>query len=82
MDEDHIITAGRYQISPLTHPLENGWYASSVLIRSTTGTHERLLRLSRLFQTHLAAVRYATAEGLQWLSHGGRNVQPADAAVV
>lgn len=59
--------------------LGNGWYASSVAISSGTGggTHERVLRLTRLFQTRLAAVRYATAEGLQWIGH--RHPHPAGA---
>jgi hypothetical protein len=71
LNEKHNITVGKYLISPLTRLLENGWYASSVSIRSGsgTGTHDRVLRLTRLFQDHLAAVRYATAEGLQWIGH-------------
>ena len=67
MHENHTITVGKYLISPLTRLLENGWYASAVSIRF--GAHERVLRITRLFQDRLAAVRYATAEGLQWISH-------------
>jgi len=71
MDSQHNITVGKYLISPLTKLLENGWYACSVSIRTGTGsaTHDRVLRLTRLFRTQLAAVRYATAEGLQWIGH-------------
>ena len=71
MNPKDNITVGKYLISPLTKLLENGWYACSVSIRSGTGshTHDRVLRLTRLFQTKLAAVRYATAEGLQWIAH-------------
>jgi hypothetical protein len=78
------ITVGKYLISPLTKPLENGWYACSVSIRSGSGssTHDRVLRLTRLFQTKLAAVRYATAEGLQWIGHSHTSVQGAALAAI
>jgi hypothetical protein len=73
MNHKDNVTVGRYLISPITKMLGNGWYACSVSIRSCcgSGTHDRVLRLTRLFQTRLAAVRYATAEGLQWI--GDRN---------
>ena len=76
------ITVGRYLISPLTKLLENGWYAASVSIRSGTGsgTHDRVLRLTRLCQTRLAAVRYATAEGLQWIGQPRTRIQGAGLA--
>ena len=79
MNEKHNIIVGKYLISPLTRMLENGWYACSVSIKSGSGsgTHDRVLRLTRLFQDHLAAVRYATAEGLQWIGH--RHHHPAGA---
>jgi hypothetical protein len=83
MNHNDNITAGRYLISPITKMLGNGWYASSVSIRSGcgTGTHDRVLRLTRLFQTRVAAVRYATAEGLQWIGYRNTSVQgPALAA--
>ena len=70
-ESSHNITAGKYLISPLVKLLENGWYAASVSIRSGSGsgTHDRVLRLTRLFRSKLAAVQYATAEGLQWIGH-------------
>lgn len=70
-DSSHNIIAGKYLISPLVKLLENGWYAASVSIRSGSGsgTHDRVLRLTRLFRSKLAAVQYATAEGLQWIGH-------------
>ncbi|MCM2251600.1 MAG: hypothetical protein NDJ19_04490 [Ramlibacter sp.] len=79
MDHKNSITVGRYLISPVTHLLENGWYASAVVIRSGSGrsAQQRMLRLTRLFQTRMAALRYATAEGLQWIGHRGSSVQPA-----
>jgi hypothetical protein len=84
MNHNDNITVGRYLISPLTKLLENGWYACSVSIRSGSGssTHDRVLRLTRLFQTKLAAVRYATAEGLQWIGHRNPSVQGAALAAL
>ncbi len=82
MNPQDNITVGKYLISPLTKVLENGWYACSVSIRSGSGsgTHDRVLRLTRLFQTQLAAIRYATAEGLQWIGHTHTPVQGAGLA--
>jgi hypothetical protein len=69
MNSKDNITVGKYLVSPLTKLLANGWYASSVSIRSGSGmqTHDRVLRLTRLFRSQVAAVSYATAEGLQWI---------------
>lgn len=63
------VVVGKYLVSPLTKRLDNGWYAASVSIRSGTGsgTHDRVLRLTRLFNDKLAATQYATAEGLNWI---------------
>ena len=63
------LTVGKYLISPLTKPLDNGWYASSVSIRSGsgTGTTDRVVRLTKLFQSQLQAAEYALQEGLQWI---------------
>lgn len=84
MDHKDNITVGRYLVSPLTKLLENGWYACSVSIRSGSGsgTHDRVLRLTRLFRTRLAAVRYATAEGLQWIGQRSTSVQGAALAAL
>ena len=73
MDSPDNITVGKYLISPLTQVLANGWYACSVSIRSGSGsgTHDRVLRLTRLFRSKVAAMAYATTEGLQWIGHGG-----------
>jgi phage gp46-like protein len=74
MDSQHNITVGKYLISPLTKLLANGWYACSVSIRSGSGsaTHDRVLRLTRLFRSQVAAVAFATTEGLQWIGQGAR----------
>jgi hypothetical protein len=63
------MTVGKYLISPLVKSLENGWFASSVSIRSGsgTGTTDRVVRLTRLFQSQLQAAEYALQEGLQWI---------------
>lgn len=60
---------GKYLISPLTKPLDNGWYACSVSIRSGSGqgTTDRVVRLTRLFRDRLAAADYAMSEGMQWI---------------
>jgi hypothetical protein len=71
---DNNITVGKYLISPLPKRLDNGWWASSVSIRSGSGsgTHDRVLRLTRLFRDKLGAAEYALAEGMQWIGqrHG------------
>jgi hypothetical protein len=70
-NSEQSIKVGRYLISPLTKPLENGWYACSVSIRSGAGSAmtDRVLRLTRLFRDKVAAVEYAVAEGLRWVGH-------------
>lgn len=65
------ITVGRYLVSPLPKQLECGQWASSVSIRSGAGshTHDRVLRLNRLFRDQVAAAEYGVAEGLQWIGN-------------
>lgn len=84
MNDKDNITVGKYLISPITKILANGWYACSVSIRSGSGsgTHDRVLRLTRLFRSHVAAVAYATAEGLQWIGHRHPTAQGAGAAAL
>ena len=84
MNDNDTITVGKYRISPLIQMLENGWYACSVSIRSGSGsgTHDRVLRLTRLFQDKLAAVGYATAEGLRWIGHRSPAVPGATLAAL
>jgi hypothetical protein len=67
------VVAGKYLVSPLTKRLDNGWYAASVSIRSGKGqgTHDRVLRLTRLFNDKMAAAQYATTEGLNWIRGRG-----------
>lgn len=60
---------GKYLVSPLIKPLANGWFASSVSIRSGFGraTSDRVLRLTRMFLSVPEAAAYAEAEGLRWI---------------
>ena len=60
---------GKYLVSPLIRLLENGWYATSVSIRSGSGsaTTDRVLRLTRLFRCAREAAAYANAEAMQWI---------------
>ena len=63
------LTVGKYLISPLTKSVDNGWFACSVSIRSGSGsgTTDRVVRLTKLFQSQLHAAEYALQEGLQWI---------------
>ena len=67
---DDARTVGKYLVSPLIRGLENGWFASSVSIRSGSGsgTTDRVLRLTRMFRCATDAAVYAHAEGLRWIS--------------
>ena len=83
MNKNDNITVGKYLISPITKALENGWYACSVSIRSGadgSARHDRVLRLTRLFRSQVAAARHATAEGMQWIGQRHPLIQGAAAA--
>ena len=60
------IAVGKYLVSPLTKQLDDGRYAASVSIRSGrgSGTHDRVMRFVRIFDTHRAARRHAVEQGL------------------
>ena len=62
-------TVGKYLVSPLIKTVDNGWFASSVSIRSGSGraTTDRVLRLTRLFRCTTEAAVYAHSEALQWI---------------
>lgn len=72
----HPLQVGKYLVSPLVKLLGNGWFASSVSIRSGSGsaTTDRVLRLTRLFRCATEAAAYARQEGLRWIgdAHGPR----------
>lgn len=77
--QQQTLKVGKYLISPLTRPLDNGWFACSVSIRSGSGsgTTDRVVRLTRLFRDRIAAVEYAMAEGLQWIGVAPRTAAAA-----
>lgn len=61
--------SGKYLVSPLIKVQDNGWFASSVSIRSGSGsgTTDRVLRFARLFRCASEATAYAHAEATQWI---------------
>ncbi len=67
-DNTHI-AVGKYLVSPLIKQQAEGQYAASVSIRSGRGsaTHDRVMRLSGLFDTAAAAVHHATEHALGWI---------------
>lgn len=56
-------------MSPLIRRLPDARFAASVSIRSGrgSGTHDRVLRLTPLFDDHGQARQHALGEGLAWL---------------
>ena len=83
MNKNDNITVGKYLISPITKALENGRYACSVSIRSGadgSARHDRVLRLTQLFRSQVAAARHATAEGLEWIGQRHPVIQGTAAA--
>ncbi|MDN3922575.1 hypothetical protein [Roseateles violae] len=66
--QKNSIEVGKYLVSPMTKPQDDGSFAASVSIRSGRGmaSHDRVMRFTPSFQSHRAAIRYATAEGLAW----------------
>jgi hypothetical protein len=60
---------GKYVVSPLIKMLENGSFASSVSIRSGSGsaTTDRVLRLRQMFRCATEAAICAHAEALRWI---------------
>jgi hypothetical protein len=70
MNIDHTnIAVGKYLVSPLAKPQGEGLYAASVSIRSGrgSGTYDRVLRFSELFDSAAGAVHYATEHALGWI---------------
>ena len=68
--DHHNIEVGKYLVSPLAKPQGEGRYAASVSIRSGrgSGTHDRVLRFSGLFDSAAAAVSYATEHAMCWIN--------------
>ena len=70
---------GTFHVRPLVKPFDNGWFASSVSIRSDAGSAgtDRVLRITRLFRCAKEAAAYAHAEALQWINAPRRQCVPA-----
>ncbi len=66
---DTQIEVGKYLVSPLASHRGEGRYAASVSIRSGrgSGTHDRILRFTGIFDTAAAAVHYATEHAMGWI---------------
>jgi len=64
------IEVGRYLVSPMTSSHTDGGFRASVSIRSGrgAGTTDRIMRFLPCFPNRQAALSYATAEGLSWVS--------------
>lgn len=71
MTIDHTpFAVGKYLVSPLARQQgEGGRFAASVSIRSGrgSGTHDRVLRFSELFDSAAAAVHFATEHAMCWI---------------
>jgi hypothetical protein len=63
------LEVGKYIVSPLAKQQGEGRYAASVSIRSGrgSGTHDRVLRFTGIFDSAAAAVHYATEHALGWI---------------
>lgn len=67
------ITVGKYLVSALSRPHDDGGYSASVSIRSGQGSActDRVMRFTPQFDTESAAHQYAHAQGLIWVSQRG-----------
>lgn len=73
------ITIGKYLVSPLSRPLDDGGYRASVSIRSGRGSActDRVLRFVGRFDSAPAAQCYAREQGLDWVAqHNGAGPRP------
>ena len=63
------LRVGKYVVSPLVRTLDDGSFASSVSIRSGSGsaTTDRVLRLTRIFGCAAEAAVGAHAEARRWI---------------
>lgn len=62
---------GKFLVSPLIKSTGDGWFASSVSIRSGSGsaTTDRVLRLTQVFRCETEAAVYAHEEALHWIGN-------------
>jgi hypothetical protein len=63
------LQVGKYLVTPLTRPNDDGRFCAAVSIRSGTGsmTHDRVLRFVPVFDTSDQASSFATDQALAWL---------------
>ena len=73
---DTQIEVGKYLVSPIAKQQDDGGYAASVSIRSGrgSGTHDRVMRFTGIFDTAAAAVHYATEHAMRWIQERSRAV--------
>lgn len=64
------VEVGKYLVSPLSKPADNGQFLASVSIRSGRGSasHDRVLRFVQPFGSSAEAESYATRQGLAWVA--------------
>jgi hypothetical protein len=69
---------GKFLISPLIKAVGQGCFASSVSIRSGSGsaTTDRVLRLPQTFRSVTEAAVYAHEEALRWIANSMLPVAP------
>jgi hypothetical protein len=71
--DDTPVTLGKYTVTPMVKPLDDGRYGASVSIRSGQGSgmSDRVLRFTEAFADAAAAARYAVEQGLAWIREQG-----------
>ena len=64
------IEIGKYLVSPLSKRLDDGSFVASVSIRSGRGRgmHDRVMRFTPSFGCDIAALNYATQQGVIWVN--------------
>ncbi len=74
------LSLGKYRIAACPRPLPCGRFAAQVSIASGTGSAstDRVMRFVDDFPTFDAAVRYAVAQGVDWVNNAqrARGAQP------
>lgn len=75
ISKHNTISVGKYLVSPLSKPLDDGGYCASVSIRGGQGSAstDRVMRFTGRFDSERAAARYAREQGLIWVSQSGQS---------
>jgi hypothetical protein len=68
------LKVGKYLVTSLTRPIDDGRFAAIVSIRSGTGsmTHDLVVRFAPVFETHDRATSFATEQALAWIDRPAR----------